>query len=175
MRFQKVSLGISLLLLSHQALAVDGYKGVKFGSDIKSVMAAKWCSFQQYKDSGIKGVQSYYCRDFKFSGTDTLAMAIFIEGKFERLAINLNTGIDPLTSALEKKYGKPSSTSTPEEGEKVMTQGGSIYIRYDNDTVLLVGTRDITKGKDTSQLIYSSADYNEKLTTLQSRNLDGDL
>ncbi|MGX7911113.1 hypothetical protein [Klebsiella pneumoniae] len=175
MSCKTISLGILLAFISFQSFAVDGYKDVKFGVDVKSVLAAKWCNFKKYNDGGIKGLQSFYCTNFKFSGSDTLAVAIFLDGKFERLAISLNSGIDPLTSALEKKYGKPSSTSTPEEGQKAMTQGGSIYIRYDNDTVLLVGTRDISEGKDRSQLIYSSADYDKKLSALQAQNLEGDL
>ncbi|WMW97834.1 hypothetical protein VI609_20870 [Klebsiella pneumoniae] len=175
MLFKTISLGVLISFISFQSFAVDGYKGVKFGADVNSVLAAKWCNFQKYKDSGIKGLQSYYCENFKFSGSDTLAMAIFLDGKFERIAISLNSGVAPLTAALEKKYGKPSSTTTPEEGQRVMAQGGSLYIRYDKDTVLLVGTRDISSGQDMSQLIYSSADYDKKLANLQAQNLEGDL
>ncbi|MEC5319290.1 hypothetical protein VSX61_10105 [Brenneria populi subsp. brevivirga] len=175
MKVKSLALGLVLSVFSFTSSAVDGYKGVKFGSDVKTVLAAKWCNFKKYNENETKGLDAYYCENFKLSGKDSLAMAIFLDGKFERLSLTLNIDINSVIAALEKKYGNASSASTPEEVKKAMELGGSIYIRYDNDTVIVIGSRDIEAKKDYSQLVYTSPDYDKRLSELQAKELDNDL
>ena len=175
MKIKSLALGLALSVFSFTSSAVDGYKGVKFGSDVKTVLAAKLCNLQKYNDNKTKGLDAYYCNNFKLSGKDTTAMAIFLDGKFERLSISLNMDINPVMATLEKKYGKASSMSTPEEAKKVMSEGGSIHIKYDNDTIIATVDRDIEEKKEYTHLIYTSPDYDKLLSQLQVRELDNDL
>ncbi|AYC19837.1 hypothetical protein DZA65_02959 [Dickeya dianthicola] len=175
MKFKTIALVIALSATSFGVAAVDGYKGVKFGSDLKTVIAAKWCNLKKYEEKKINGVESYYCQDFKFSGSNSLAMVLFLNGKFERLAITLNDGINPVVAALERKYGQPSSSSTPEEAKAALANGGSIYIKYDNDTIFVAGHRDASTGKDFSQLIYTSPNFDQAMEAQQAKNLGNDL
>ncbi|QHP82375.1 hypothetical protein EO763_22190 [Pectobacterium odoriferum] len=171
----KIIIGVFLSALSFSSTAVDGYKDVKFGADVNTVLAANLCSLKKNESGKIKGVESYYCTDFKFSGSDTLAIVFFLNGKFERLAINLNANIDAVASALGKRYGKPSSLSTPEEADWALANGGAIYIRYDNDTVFITAHRDASTRKDLGQLIYTSPSYANLMKLLQEKNLENDL
>lgn len=87
MKFRTISLGLALAVMSSSVLAVDGYKGVKFGSNVDTLLKSNICSFKKYDDDTT--VTTYFCKDFKFSGSNTVAMAFFLDGKFQRFAITL--------------------------------------------------------------------------------------
>lgn len=173
MKLRTISLGLALAVMSSSVLAVDGYKGVKFGSNIDTLLKSNICSFIKYDDSPT--VTTYFCKDFKFSGSNTIAMAFFLDGKFQRLAITLNVKVDSVFDGLVKKYGPASSTSTAEEMHNASTTGKPIYIRFDNDTVFILGQKDLSTGKDNGMLIYSSPNYAKELTKIQSKNIQDDL
>ncbi|WP_145546541.1 hypothetical protein [Yersinia intermedia] len=173
MKFRTISLGLALAVMSSSVLAVDGYKGVKFGSNVDTLLKSNICSFKKYDDDTT--VTTYFCKDFKFSGSNTVAMAFFLDGKFQRFAITLNVKVDSVFNGLVKKYGPASSTSTAEEMHNASTTGEPIYIRFDNDTIFIRGQRDLSTGKDDGMLIYSSPSYEEELTKMQLKTIQGDL
>lgn len=165
---------LGLISVAFSAGAVDGYKGVKFGSSIAEVSKAHICDFKPYKND-VPGLDSLMCMDFKFSGNNTLASAIFINGKFERFVIRLNTSSDAVIDALKDKYGEISSSSSQEDMNRVTANGGNIFIRFDHDTVIVQGNHDADTKKDTGLLIYTTADYDSKLLAIKSKKLKEDL
>lgn len=173
MKLRTISLGLALVVMSSSVLAVDGYKGVKFGSNVDTLLKSNICSFKKYDNDSI--VTTYACRDFKFSGSNTAAMAFFLDGKFQRFVITLNVKVDSVFNGLAKKYGPPSSTSTAEEMHNAATTGKPIYIRFDNDTIFIRGQKDLSTGKDDGMLIYSSPSYDKELTKMQSKTIQDDL
>ncbi|WP_314140407.1 hypothetical protein [Buttiauxella noackiae] len=175
MKIKSIVFGLSMMMVTFSSLAVDGYKNVKFGTPLKTLQDAGWCSWKKYNDTNIKGMDSYTCSNFKFSGADTLAMAFFLNGKFQRLAISVNNGIDALSSSLVKKYGEPSSRFTQSEIESVQSNGGTISVKFDNDTVILAVSRDVKNNSELTQLIYSSVDYDTILKQVQIKNMENDL
>ncbi|CAM7521300.1 hypothetical protein CIFRMM251M_16680 [Citrobacter freundii] len=177
MNIKSITLGLALVVLSSSALAVDGYKGAKFGSSFEEFKKAKLCNWKKYTGENAKGVQSYYCDDFLFSGKNTLVFSIFINGQFKRLAISLNESqnITTIINSLEKKYGKPSTMFNAEDVASVEQNGGSLDMKFDNDTIIVGVKRDPSTKKDTSMLTYSSPDYFSLLGELDSKNVEGDL
>ncbi|CNJ92458.1 Uncharacterised protein [Yersinia mollaretii] len=174
MKLRTISLGLALAVMSSSVLAVDGYKGVKFGSNLDTLLSSKICTFKKY-DNDSTGIAAYACKDFKFSGTNTVAMAFFLDGKFQRLAITLNTNVESVLDGLVKKYGAASSTSTAEEMEKAQTTGEPVYLRFDNDTIFVRGQNNQSTGKYEALLVYSSPSYGKELLKIQSKAVQDDL
>ncbi|MGC8341830.1 hypothetical protein [Pantoea ananatis] len=170
-----MSVAISMFIFSSTSYAVDGYKGVKFGSSLSELKAAKLCSWKKWEGKQTKNLQSYYCQDFNFSGQNTIAFAVFYNDKFQRLAISINQNVDPVMKALTKKYGTPSSTSSQQDYQDVMKFGGSVFVKFDNNTVIVAGNYDVDTNKQTGQLIYSSPDYEQLLSKLQQESVENDL
>ncbi|MFD3249444.1 hypothetical protein [Rahnella aquatilis] len=172
---KKIAVILGLLIAAPSAYAVDGYKNIKFGSSIDEVKNAHVCSMKDYK-ADTPGMDSIVCNDFKFSGGKTQAFAIFLNGKFERFAILLrNNDTDAIITGLKDKYGTPSSTSSQDELQEAVKNGGNIFIKFDNDTVVFQGSRDSETLKDTGFLIYTTSDYDSKLTSLKSKEFKEDL
>lgn len=165
------------MLMSGQASAVDGYKSVKFGSTFSQLQSGKICNWKKYDAAQTKGMDTYYCTNLSFAGKSTTGLAIFIDKKFERFSIPLtkDIGLEALIDSLKKKYGEPSSMFTQEEIQKVMSEGGEVSVKFDNNTVMVSITRDNATKEDSSLLVYSSSDYFEKLGKLQSNILEGEL
>lgn len=179
MKIKKIALFTLLFcsIASGQALAVDGYKNVKFGSTFSQLQASKICSWKKYEGNKVNGMDTYYCQDLSFAGKPRVGMAFFVDKKFERLAIPITKDInfDALIDSLKRKYGEPSSLFTREQIEKAMSEGGEVSIKYDNDTVIVGITKDGTTKQETTLLVYTSKDYFDKVANLQSSALDGDL
>lgn len=172
---KKIAIFLGLMICAASANAVDGYKGIKFGASIDEVKKTHLCTLKPYKND-LPEMNTMACEDFKFSGETTAAMAVFIDKKFQRFAIILkNNETDAVITALKQKYGAPSSTSSQEDLQSAMKSGGSIYIRFDNDTVLFQGNRDADTLKDSFLLIYTSADYDSNLALIKSKGLKEDL
>ncbi|HDT2145340.1 hypothetical protein [Kosakonia sacchari] len=177
MNIKSIILGLGLVAFTSAASAVDGYKGIKFGSDFNQLKAAKICTWKEYKDNKIKGMQTYYCPDFKFSGATTLATAIFLNDSFERLSIMIHDTQDVVTlfESLSKKYGSPSSKFTADELKSVQENGGSVTVKFDEDTVILSMNRDPATREESTMLLYSSPTYFDKLKQLEQKNMENDL
>lgn len=176
MSIKAIVMGIFLSAVAFNTFAVDGYKNVKFGSDISTLKKAKLCTWAKGDSYSIKGVDTYFCPDFKFSGSNSMAIAIFINDRFERISINLNNNdIEPLLTALQKKYGEPSSATSADKAEKAVENGGEVYIKYDSDTVFVSMNRDLELQKDLASLVYSSSDYTKKFAAVRSKTLEDDV
>ncbi|EFX7053210.1 hypothetical protein VYN02_001036 [Shigella sonnei] len=175
MNIKPIIVGTLLSALAFNAFAVDGYKNVKFGSDFATLKKANFCTWKKGDDYSVKSVDTYYCTNFKFSGEDTLAVAIFINGKFERLSINVNRDVEELLAALKAKYGEPSSTSSIEAAKKAATNGGEVYIKFDNDTIFVSVDHDLERQMDLSSLVYSSPDYSKKFSSVKTKSLEDDV
>ena len=166
---------IGVLSISSTVFAVDGYKHLKFGMSIKSVIDSNICTLEEF-DSGQRGVKYYGCDDFMFGGEVVEAGAFFINGKFLRFVIvppiEVVTG---LVKGLSKKYGRPSSSSTQEELEAVDTlPNREAFIAFDKNTIYLK----LTSDKDFTQrafLIYTSLSYDSLLVKNQQKSISDDL
>ncbi|WP_447876851.1 hypothetical protein [Serratia fonticola] len=174
MNIKQLSLGLALLVVSYSSLGVDGYKGVKFGSSFNDLNSANICSWQEKKDE-LKGVNSYYCDDFKFSGKDTIAAAFFINERFERFAIVLGQDIGAVLEGLKNKYGPPSSMVTLEDIEKYQSQGGSLNIEFDKGTIILNATRENSSGKEKTLLVYTTTEFESLYNKIRANGLKNDI
>lgn len=175
MKLKSISLGVFLFAVSSSVMAVDGYKWVKFGSSVNELNAGKLCSWKKYEKNKTDGVEYYSCENFKFSGKNTLAMAFFIDKKFERIAISIDSNQMALIESLKKKYGEPSSTFTADEFEKAQKFGGSISVKFDADTVIVNVTRDAQTMQDTTYLIYTSNDFDGMYKKINEKSMESDI
>ena len=168
-------LAVIAMLATSQALAVDGYKDMKFGMSKAEIVKMKPCAM--YKGSGApKGAESLECNDLKFGGNDVGAGFFFIDGKFERIGIMLDfdKALGVATS-LRDKYGDPSSASTKKQISAIDTQpGATAFIAFDDDTIYLRMMTDESLNK-AAILIYTSKDYDKKLVAKQASAIDSDI
>lgn len=169
------ALGCLLLIFSSTTLAVDGYKDIKFGSSFKQLQNANLCSWKRFTGSEVKGFESFYCENFQFGSERTMAMAFFINGQFKRFGIVFDSDVAAVLNGLHKKYGDPSSMYDDKKMEELKAYGGSVSVSFDKNTVVVNLNRDPSTKKDTTQLIYTSADYSRLLDELKSKNLENDL
>ncbi|EQB9157318.1 hypothetical protein CRX48_12125 [Morganella morganii] len=151
-------LSLILAFTATGAMAVDGYKEVKFGSSFEAMRSAGLCDFQiASKQPEHKNIVMYNCLDFQFDGNHTMAAASFIGGKFGKLQIMVDSPVNSVLEALYKKYGAPSSSSTEEEMQNAIITGNPIYVRFDKDTVILKVER--VNKIDLVSLNYVSPDF----------------
>lgn len=168
-------LAVMILLSAGHAMAVDGYKNMKFGMSKQEIINLKPCAL--YKgDSAPKGAENLECDDFPFGGDDTSAGFFFIDGKLERVALVL--GIDEalgLATSLKNKYGLPSSSSTKQQlAATDTTPGASAFIAFDSNTVILNLISDDQMNR-AAILIYTSNNYEKKIAKKQAIDVDGDI
>ncbi|HHR6128539.1 TPA: hypothetical protein ACS72K_000093 [Providencia alcalifaciens] len=174
---KKLLIGSLLTMFSMGAMAIDGYKNIKFGDSIEKVLSSNLCTFEKMpNESGIDQISLYGCGDFKFSGKDRMALATFINGKFKKLLINVGNDIDPLIDSLTQKYGKPSSMSSVDEINKAKAKGDYylLFINFDKDTVKL----HIEKPKDKKEmifLIYQDSMFDKELNKIKSERIESDI
>lgn len=155
---KKYLLSLILAFTATGAMAVDGYKEVKFGSSFEAMKSAGLCDFQiASKQPEHKNIVMYNCLDFQFDGNHTMAAASFIGGKFGKLQIMVDSPVNSVLEALYKKYGTPSSSSTEEEMQNAIITGNPIYVRFDKDTVILKVER--VNKIDLVSLNYVSPDF----------------
>ena len=175
--FKKALITTALIFgVSSQAYAVDGYKTLTFGMSKQEVKAANVCGFTNSSDIA-KGVTSLDCSNLNFSNAERNAAAVFVDGKFERFVIEINTDqIIPLVTALRKKYGNPTQKSSSRKTwEKIdNTPGIEAYLWFDNNTVLLQVSNDEVMNK-TTLLVYTSRDYDNKVANAQSGSFSSDI
>ncbi|EPO2452360.1 MULTISPECIES: hypothetical protein [Providencia] len=173
---KKILLGALLSIFVANANAVDGYKNIKFGSSIKDVVNANVCSLKEFPDTNkVAGLTNYGCFDFQFGGKNTIAMAFFINGKFQRFAINIDDNYVSVLNGLIEKYGKPSSSDTPEKIKRADSTGEPVFVKFDNDTVVLRVQKNMSTGKESALLIYTSPKYDELLSKITKDSIIDDI
>lgn len=146
--------------------AVDGVTPYKFGMNIKTVKHQKKCSLEKAED------ETYYCEDYPLGKIKTNAFFYFISGKLERVAISLPVeSVDGIAKALMNKY--PLSSELPEEVNK--PQPNQIYdMGFEDDTVLLRFGYE-NDMEESVWLIYTTPDFNEKLSKQQADDVKDEL
>ncbi|HEQ1859971.1 TPA: hypothetical protein VEO38_003557 [Providencia alcalifaciens] len=173
---QKILIGMLLSFFSISALAIDGYKGIKFGSSVKEVLDANICSLKQFPDmEKIPETQEYGCFNLPFGGKNTLGMAFFIDGKFKRFAINVDDNYVSVLNGLIEKYGKPSSSNTPEEITAASRNGNPVFVRFDNDTIFIRLEWNVATGKESALLIYTSHDFDKLMALKNKKSIINDI
>ena len=175
MSFNKILIAIVFSFIATQAFAIDGYKDLKFGITQKEVLASNLCSFES-TNTGYDGVEGLGCSDFKFGNEITEAYALFINDQFLRFLIIPSVEvIEGLSSGLVKKYGAPSSSSTPKEFTAVdSSPNQEAFIAFDNNTIYLKIMSDETNLQSVI-LIYTSPRYDILLGQHQEKSLKNDL
>ena len=177
----KKTVKLSALLLcvagmfSSSAMAVDGYKDIKFGTPKEQVLKSKLCSFEK-APSGQPGVEYYGCSNFKFGGKKVEAAVFFIDGKFMRLAVVQEYDLTPgLLTQLIKKYGDPMELLDKQKFNELESQPNkTLDIMFDNKTVALRLMSDANYNKS-ALIMYSAADYNDQLIQVQQNSVSNDL
>ncbi|AOM40183.1 hypothetical protein A9255_19950 [Xenorhabdus hominickii] len=163
---KKLVVMLALGMASFGAMAVDGYKDAKFGMAEEEFLSKKFCHFEKVDENYLaKEMSVYLCSDFPIANKKREAMAIFLNGKFKRLEIDVSPFTKAASKSVEKKYGQPSSYSSKEEYEDALKNGGVITFAYDNDTVAV--NVYLTGDKESSQLVYTSSDFKEKTQGLR--------
>ncbi|NHB90771.1 hypothetical protein [Photorhabdus cinerea] len=172
---KRVLLGLMLSTLSLSSWAVDGYKGVKFGSSIDDVINSKLCTYKKIENSvyNIKEVSSYVCYDLNFSGKKTTAIFTFIDNKFQRISIDVDPDTAYLMEALQHKYGRPSSRPDQDQIALSKTTGIPVSFGFDDDTIFVA--KRYTNGNSSALLIYTTSHYEEKIRQLSTSNLSQDI
>lgn len=176
----KKTVKLSALLLcvagmfSSSAMAVDGYKNLKFGMSKKEVISSKICSLQ--KMSSDSGVDTYMCADLKFGNSKSPAAVYFIGDKFVRLGI-----IQPFESAtailkqLISKYGQPEKAPDEQILQDIYSKPNiTADILFDNKTVALRLTSNDNNIKQ-ALVLYSVPNYDDLLTNAAGDSVSNDL
>lgn len=168
-------LAMIMLLTANYAMAVDGYKDMKFGMSKQEIIKIKPCAL--YKgNSAPKGAENLECDDLQFGGDDTNAGFFFIDGKLERVALILD--FDKalgLATSLKDKYGLPSSSSTQKQIAALdTTPGSSAFLAFDSDTVILNLLSDDQMNR-AAILIYTSKNYDRKIAEKQAKAINSDI
>lgn len=176
MRFLPVVLAVTAALWGvFPAMAVDGYKSLKFGMSMKQVANEKMCSFRVIKDDEEEPYLE--CHDFSFGKTKTEAYAYFIDGKFMRLAIALPDyqAVDTVIAGLSEKYGQPSSSSTDQEFAAIeQTPNAQVYMSFDNDMVYVLQESDEDRVQS-ALLIYTHSDFDALRDAKAKADVSSDL
>ncbi len=167
----------SILMLSplNQSYAVDGYKDLKFGITKKQVSDSNICSFAEVNSDQV-GVEFLSCDDFKFGNRVVEAGAFFINNQFLRFVIvpNVDDAMG-IMQGLMKKYGNPSSSSTPKELQAVDSlPNQSAFIAFDSNTVIVRLMSDENHNQS-MLLIYTSPQYDILLQNKQQQSVSDDL
>ncbi|MEX9876040.1 hypothetical protein AB7X03_21790 [Providencia rettgeri] len=168
---KRILITVCALLLSMGAQAVDGYKNIKFGSQIKDVMNANLCSFKQYRNvNNNDKFLTYRCDDFVFESIKTSAIAGFINGEFNRLIIDVNPkkySPEDLLNKLWLEYGLASGYSQCAKDNSCFTSGEPLEVYHDNNTVILTEEKNVNTGGSSAYLIYTTPDFFEKLDAIK--------
>lgn len=155
---------VTTVMMGSTALAVGGFKNLKFGMSVVEVRAYKHCHLE-YKQTSEKSVDTYTCHDFKFGSKQTSAAFYFINNKLERVAIDVGDRYNDMelaASFLRDEFGSPSSMFDT-RAIQAFNAGirDELVIGFDDDTVLLKLFK--TDGKGEVTLTYSTEDYYTKM------------
>ncbi|MGR6980829.1 hypothetical protein ACUHGC_05325 [Testudinibacter sp. P27/CKL/0425] len=165
MRLLKTILFAAITTLSTQAMAVDGYKDLKFGMSLKQVKKSypcKWTAYTHVKNS-------WHCPKILFMGENTTMLTTFDDGKLARVAINVPISLsERLINALKEKY----TISTYYDENDTFSE-----VKFDDDTVTL----QMKKGNASNDydyklyLMYSIKDFDKKESKKTRENDKKDL
>lgn len=166
---------LTLFTFTAPALAVDGYKNLKFGMTVKEVATSDICTFRPAQ-APQAGVTQLNCHDFAFGDHTTSAAAFFIDAKFLRFGFEVPMAMaTELVEMLADKYGPPSFSPSNESLVAIETiPNSSVFVGFDNDTVLLTFFSDEFLIQSAS-LIYTSPDYNVLLRNKIKTSVSNDL
>ncbi|MBC3252841.1 hypothetical protein H8I91_21485 [Serratia fonticola] len=166
----------ALLAFSASAMAVDGYKNLKFGMSEKDVMETKTCSFRKIP-TNEKGFDEYYCSNFKFGDKKKKASVFFINGEFLRIGIEQSPDdFESLFTSLTAKYGEPSSRPTKSDLDALQKIPGSqAAVGFDKDTVNLLFTTDEDDMSQHLAIVYTDSNYEKKYVALKSSAIKSDI
>ncbi len=169
------TLSLATLMVSSCAFGVDGYKDLKFGMSKKQVFSKNICSFHE-GESGLSGLDFYYCEDLPFGGKSAYAEIYFINDNLQRVLVTADpNSTEGLVTALRKKYGDVSSMSTQRELEDVdRYPNKSAFIAFDNNTVYIYFTSNENHNLDVF-LLYTTPEYDVDIMMLQAKTLSDDL
>ncbi|PHM52492.1 hypothetical protein [Xenorhabdus sp. KK7.4] len=171
---KKLIVMLVLGMVSFGAMAVDGYKDAKFGIAEKEFLSKKLCNFEKVGNfPQMKEVTFYLCTDFLFADKKHGATALFLNGKFKRLDIIMDSRVLPLKGSLERKYGTPSSMPSQEEIDNVKRNGGNVFMGFDGDTVRI--ELNVERGKEYTALVYTDPDFGKVVQELTRRKLEKDI
>lgn len=167
---------VALLAFSASAIAVDGYKDLKFGMSEKEIISTKTCSFRKIP-TNEKGFDEYYCSNFKFGDKKTKAYLFFINGEFLRIGIEQSPDdFESLFTSLTAKYGEPSSRPTKSDLDALQKIPGSqAAVRFDKDTVYLLFTTDEDDMSQHLALVYTDPNYDTKYVALKNSVIKSDI
>jgi len=150
-----------MLVLSSPAIAVDGYKDLKFGMSQEQVLESGFCTFGSDVDME-SGVESIMCTDFKYDGEIASAIALFIDGVFLRLLIGgpVAKKVQEIDDGLREKYGEPSSQKWNRKAIDAVIElpNQRAFIAFDQDTILIELNSDENKNFR-AILIYTSPEF----------------
>ncbi|MFZ4221483.1 hypothetical protein [Enterobacter ludwigii] len=167
-----------LLAFSASAMAVDGYKNLKFGMSIKEVLDSHICSFKYYpsNDSTYEAIEDDYdCHDFQFGDKKVRAIALFLQGKLSRIGIVIDSDdYNSVLAALRNKYGTGIESEYPSKKNLHLVPNSNYYVSFDNDTVELMSVSDESLVIH-SQIIYTIPNYFEKRDKLISAHISDDV
>ncbi len=176
-RSSKLSVALLCIagLFSGSAMAVDGYKDLKFGTPKEQVLKSKLCRFKK-EHSDQAGIEVYSCQNLKFGGKSAEAAVFLIEGKFSRLVVmqdyQLASGI---LNQLLDKYGAPVEQPNKQDFMDLESQPNkTVDVMFDNKTVVLRLMSDAGYNKS-ALIMYSAADYGEQLDKVQQKSMSDDL
>lgn len=171
MKLFKALAVLSLAALPSQSFAVDGFQKLKFGASETEVRKAyKQCRWEKDKEAD----DELYCTNFSL-GTikNTEAVFYFIDGKFERVAIDIPAiNIDGIIQALSNKY---TLSSQPTKRELANPQPNNMYdFGFDKDTILVRYAYD-NDMMEYILLIYSTSDFNDKIQEKDAQSVKDEL
>lgn len=176
MRLSAIILALgSVLWGASPAMAVDGYKSLKFGMSMEQIVNEKICSFRALSDD--EGGQYLECSDFSFGKSHTDAYAYFVNGKFVQLDIVLPDykAAGTVIAGLTEKYGSPSSSSTEQELASIeQTPNAQVYVAFDKDTVYVLQESDEDRVQ-TASLVYAHPDAETLYEEKAKADISGDL
>jgi hypothetical protein len=171
-RFPAARLVLATLLALLGAVpvdAVEGYKNYKFGFSPQQVKKLCPVSLQQIGNDGWSDAFGHDCvvlmaADFPFLNTEREVNFVFTREGLVSVAFVLEfSEFAPVAKTLREKYGDGQLQPNPKEYMQMAARFDAgqphsvIKITFDEDTVVLVGTRD-GEGEATIVLLYTDPD-----------------
>lgn len=163
-----------LALATSPAMAIDGYKNMKFGMNKKEALKNQPCTLVSIPSYPSEVEEQYYCKDLPFAGKMTKGSAFFVRGEFLRFSI-LMTPTDTVasTKALIGKYGEAQSVQGDLQKAGVVP-GAEWRAVFDSDTIEVM-VKTAPSLEVNSFLIYTAPNYGDKLTDAAAKELANEL
>lgn len=159
-------------LMASNVFAVDGYKEFKFGMTKEQAKKAYKCNW--YKDP-TPDMDILACDKYPFSKKKVPIGLIFIDEKLERVILVMDGPLgneQGIIKGLNEKY----SLSTPVDSHRLASlyPNDVIDTKWDEDTVIFRYVVDNLRNIQ-MLLMYSAADFDEKLIKSQQDSTKSDL